>query len=61
MVGAEKGTTSGEGEDDAARRLVTIPGIGVLNATTLVAAVGDGSAFRRGRDLGAWLGLVPRQ
>ena len=48
-------------EDDAARRLVTIPGIGVLNATALVAAVGDGSAFRRGRDLGAWLGLVPRQ
>jgi transposase len=48
-------------EDDAARRLVTIPGIGVLNATALVAAVGDASAFRRGRDLGAWLGLVPKQ
>ena len=47
--------------DDAARRLVTIPGIGVLNATALIAAVGDGGAFRRGRDLGAWLGLVPKQ
>jgi transposase len=47
--------------DEAARRLATIPGIGVLNATALVAAVGDGGAFRRGRDLGAWLGLVPRQ
>jgi transposase len=47
--------------DDAARRLVTIPGVGVLNATALVAAVGDGAAFRRGRDLGAWLGLVPKQ
>jgi len=47
--------------DEAARRLVTIPGVGVLNATALVAAVGDGAAFRRGRDLGAWLGLVPKQ
>jgi transposase len=32
-----------------------------LNATALVAAVGDASAFRRGRDLSAWLGLVPKQ
>lgn len=48
-------------EDEAARQLVTIPGIGVLNATALVAAIGDGSAFWRGRDLGAWLGLVPKQ
>jgi transposase len=47
--------------DAAARRLVTIPGIGALNATALLAAVGDASAFRRGRDLAAWLGLVPRQ
>jgi transposase len=45
----------------AARRLTAIPGIGVLNATALVAAVGDARSFRRGRDLGAWLGLVPRQ
>ncbi|TIN32037.1 MAG: IS110 family transposase, partial [Mesorhizobium sp.] len=47
--------------DAAARRLTSIPGIGVLNATALVAAVGDGSSFARARDLGAWLGLVPRQ
>ncbi len=47
--------------DEAARRLSTIPGIGALNATALVAAVGDAASFRRGRDLGAWLGLVPRQ
>jgi transposase len=44
-----------------ARRLATIPGIGVLNATALVAAIGTGEAFARGRDLAAWLGLVPRQ
>lgn len=48
-------------QDEAARRLISIPGIGVLGATGLIAAVGDGSGFRRGRDLGAWLGLVPRQ
>ena len=47
--------------DAAARRLATIPGIGVLSATALVAAVGDGASFTRGRDLSAWLGLVPRQ
>jgi transposase len=47
--------------DDAARRLATIPGIGVINATALVAAVGDARSFSRGRDLAAWLGLTPRQ
>jgi transposase len=47
--------------DEAARRLATIPGIGVLNATALVAAIGTGQSFACGRDLAAWLGLVPRQ
>jgi transposase len=47
--------------DVNARRLATIPGIGVLNATALVAAIGNGETFARGRDLAAWLGLVPRQ
>lgn len=47
--------------DENARRLTTIPGIGALNATALVAAIGDVSTFARGRDLAAWLGLVPRQ
>ena len=47
--------------DAQARRLATIPGVGVINATALVAAVGDGSAFAKGRDLASWLGLTPRQ
>ena len=47
--------------DDRARRLMTIPGIGPLGATALLAAVGDGAQFRKARDLAAWLGLVPRQ
>ena len=47
--------------DEAAWLLTTIPGIGPLNATALVAAVGDARTFGRGRDLAAWLGLVPKQ
>jgi transposase len=47
--------------DERARRLMAIPGIGALNATALVAAVGEAKTFARGRDLAAWLGLVPRQ
>lgn len=47
--------------DESARRLLSIPGIGALNATALVAAIGNARTFARGRDLAAWLGLVPRQ
>lgn len=47
--------------DVHARRLLTIPGIGPLNASALIAAIGDARTFARGRDLAAWLGLVPRQ
>jgi len=48
-------------KDDTARRLMTIPGIGPIGATALIAAVGDARQFRKARDLAAWLGLVPRQ
>ncbi len=47
--------------NEACRRLAGVPGIGPLTATALVAAVADGSAFAKGRDLAAWLGLVPKQ
>jgi transposase len=47
--------------NDDCRRLVSIPGIGSLGATALVAAVGNATTFREGRELAAWLGLVPRQ
>lgn len=43
------------------QRLLTIPGIGLLTATALVAAIGDIGAFKSGRELAAWLGLVPKQ
>lgn len=48
-------------EDERARRLLTIPGIGPKGATALVAAIGDIHGFKNGRELAAWLGLVPRQ
>jgi transposase len=48
-------------ENEEARRLTTIPGIGAIVASALVAAVGRAESFERGRDLAAWLGLVPRQ
>lgn len=43
------------------QRLLTIPGLGVLSATALIASIGDVSAFKSGRELAAWLGLVPKQ
>ena len=50
------------GEKEAnCRRLMSVPGIGPLISTAVVAAIGTGEAFERGRDFGAWLGLVPRQ
>ena len=48
-------------EDDACQRLQTIDGIGPLSATAIVAKIGNGSDFQKGRDLSAFLGLVPSQ
>jgi transposase len=48
-------------DDHPSQRLTTIPGVGVITATALVATIGDGSQFKSGRHLSAWLGLVPRQ
>ena len=44
----------------ASRQIAEIPGVGVLSATAVVAAMGDPTAFRSGREFAAWLGLVPR-
>jgi transposase len=48
-------------QDAACQRLLGVPGVGPLVATALVAAIGNGAAFTKGRDFAAWLGLVPRQ
>src|SRR5262249_5382491 len=45
--------------DDGAKRLMTVPGIGPIISTATVAAIGHCDAFSKGRDFGAWLGLVP--
>lgn len=47
--------------EPACQRLETIPGVGPLTSTALVAAVGDAAEFKNGRELAAWLGLTPRQ
>jgi len=47
--------------DERAGRLMAVEGVGPLTATALIAAVGNARQFRSGRELSAWLGLVPRQ
>jgi transposase len=46
---------------DTGRRLMEIPGVGPLLASAFVATIADPSAFKTGRDLAAWIGLVPKQ
>jgi transposase len=47
--------------DAACLRLRQIPGIGPLVATAIIASIGNGAAFQKGREFAAWMGLVPRQ
>jgi transposase len=48
-------------EQESCQRLMAIPGIGPLTATAVVASIGNGAEFRKGRSFAAWLGLVPKQ
>jgi transposase len=48
-------------QNEASRKLAQIPGIGPLTASALIASIGDARYFKNGRQLAAWLGLVPRQ
>ena len=61
ILGLEKKLMVWHRANEASRRLATIPGVGIITATALVATIGDASQFRSGRQLAAWLGLVPRQ
>jgi transposase len=47
--------------NETCRRLAKLPGVGPIVATAIVAAVNDGRQFRSGREMAAWIGLVPRQ
>jgi transposase len=57
----EKKLAAWKKEDKAVRRLVEIPGVGLLSATAAVATMGDARTFKSGREFAAFLGLVPRQ
>lgn len=48
-------------ENELCKLLLTLPGIGFINATALYAAIGDGSQFAHPREFAVWLGLTPRQ
>jgi len=48
-------------QDKGCERLMSVPGIGPIISSAMVAAIGAGDAFSKGRDFGAWLGLVPKQ
>lgn len=48
-------------QDEHCKGLMGVPGIGPMTASAMVAAIGDGAAFSKGRDFAAWLGLVPKQ
>jgi len=48
-------------DSEASRRLVAIPGVGIVTATAIAATVTDPNQFRSGRQLAAWLGLTPQQ
>jgi transposase len=48
-------------QDSGCERLMSVPGIGPIISSAMVAAIGAGDAFTKGRDFAAWLGLVPRQ
>ena len=61
IAGLEKELMAWHRSNEASLRLATIPGVGVITATALVATVGDATQFRSARQFAAWLGLVPRQ
>ena len=46
---------------ESCRQLMTVPGVGPIIASAMVAAIGNGTAFAKGRDFAAWLGLIPKQ
>jgi transposase len=48
-------------QDAGCERLMSVPGVGPIISSAMVAAIGTGDAFSKGRDFAAWLGLVPRQ
>ncbi len=61
VAALDKKITRRAREDEVARRLMTIPGIGPITATAIAAIAPPAETFAKGRDFAAWLGLVPKQ
>jgi transposase len=61
IVAIERKLAAWKKEDKASRKLMEIPGVGLLTATAVVATIGDAKTFKSGREFAAFLGLVPRQ
>jgi len=61
IAAMEKEATATRRLDDRVKRLMSIPGMGIITATAIAATVPDAKAFRSGREFAAWIGLVPRQ
>lgn len=57
----DQAITKAAGEDEACTRLMTIPGVGAITATAVIAAIAKGTEFKKGRNFAVWLGLVPSQ
>jgi transposase len=61
IVASEKRIHAWHRASEASRRLETTPGIGPITASALTASIGDPSLFKSGREMAAWIGLVPKQ
>ena len=61
IAGIEKKLLLWKKQDESSRKLMEIPGVGLLTATAAVATMGDARVFKSGREFAAFLGLVPRQ
>src|SRR3974377_427658 len=48
-------------QDESCQRLMSVPGVGPIVSSAVVAAIGNGTGFKQGRDFAAWLGLIPKQ
>src|SRR5216683_1315851 len=56
-----RGASVVSASDAGCERLMSVPGIGPIISSAMVAAIGNGDAFAKGRDLAVWLGIVPKQ
>lgn len=61
LVSIERQLNTIANESSIGQRLQSIPGVGVITACYIISWVGDGTQFKNGRELAAWIGLVPRQ